>query len=214
MDEIKKRLAGFLILICSSCAHQAHVAEFHCEGQTLHLPKQNISGAQEKFNTHTGPQKFDNYISLSLEYGPFENLFQDLSRKISGLKNRGEAHVTVITPIEYDEILRSRLTIVELNTLAQNLNLQNSQLKAICVGKGEKKAVGQTYFVVLESQELLDFRRAVQKSFLIKGGLPGQFDPDHFYPHVTIGFSLRDLHESDGVIKGKNSCYSKLSFDH
>lgn len=178
----------------------------------MHFPKQNISGLLEQFILHHGLEKFSNYISVSLEYGDFGKLWKDLSEDIRGLKNRGEAHVTVITPVEYDEALKTKLSIEELDQMAQDLRIQESQLKLICLGKGEKIGVGQTYFVVLESEPLIDFRKKVLVSFLKKGGSPGQFDPEHFYPHITVGFSLRDLHESDGVIKDKNSCFKKLVF--
>ena len=211
----------FLIFFLIGCAHQKpriepynephnkshnEQCEFHCEGEVFHLPHQKISGKQEKYLAHSGAQKFDNYVSLNLNYQPFQILFTELNQKFGGLKNRGEAHVTVITPVEYNEILKANISIEELHALAAKMNLQKSEVKAICLGKGEKAELGATYYVVVESKDLLQFREKVLAAYLLKGGSPRHFAPEHFYPHITIGFNLRDLHESDGVKKDRNSC--------
>ncbi|OGT48298.1 MAG: hypothetical protein A3E82_05775 [Gammaproteobacteria bacterium RIFCSPHIGHO2_12_FULL_38_11] len=48
---------------------------------------------------------------------------------------------------------------------------------------------------------MLNIRRQIYQEYLANGGTRQAWDPDHYYPHITVGYSLRDLHESDGVIK-------------
>ena len=60
-----------------------------------------------------------------------------------------------------------------------------------------------TYFVVVQSEDLISIRKKIQDSFVGKGGDKNDFNPLNYFPHITLGFTKRDLHESDGVIKGK-----------
>jgi len=50
------------------------------------------------------------------------------------------------------------------------------------------------------------YRKEVQNLFISKGGEPVKFLPAKYFPHITLGFTKRDLHESDDVKKDRNSC--------
>lgn len=204
-----------LSFLLFTCANQSQKTEFHCLGELKEFTfkAKKINGESEKFVAHMGSKKFENYVVITLPYAPFGELLTSLQGQYGSLKSRSEAHVTVITPPEYDEVLSSFLTIKEINDLAQNSNIQVLKLQPICLGKAEAEISGATetaYFVVVQSQEVIDFRRRVYDAFVAKGGSPSRFDPENFYPHITVGFSLRDLHESDGVRKGKNACAAVL----
>ncbi len=216
MKNILFSLISFLFF---TCVHENHKTEFHCEGEPLifKLKVSEISGKNENFISHQGVKKFESYISLSLNYKPYEALFAELQKPFGPLKSRSEAHITVITPPEFDEVLSPYLTIDEIELLAKSSHLQQSRLSPVCIGRAQANLsdiTQSTYFIVIESTDIITFRRLVFKEFVAKGGSASKFDPENFYPHITIGFSLRDLHESDGVKKGKNACISKLDLQH
>ncbi len=202
-----------------ACVHpgraDSNKTEFHCEvaPQEFALSLSTISGKAESFLPHVGDKKFENYLSLNLPFAPFSQLNSDIQNQFGNLKNRGEVHITVITPPEFDAILSQKLSMKEINAIAENFKIQDSEVKAVCLGRGDAVLAGikqSTYFVVLESQSLVELRRQISSAYLAKGGKPHEFDPENYYPHITIGFSLRDLHESDGVKKDKNTCIAQL----
>lgn len=153
-----------------------------------------------------------NYLSFNLNYGPFKEYFDRADKyTYSPLKNRGEAHITIITPPEYNDDLKNFVSINEINEIAEKMNIQQSNYKPLCMGKGslvEAEKYLETYFIVVESEELLNIRKAIGKLYTDRGGK--KFDASHFYPHITLGFTDRDLHEADGVIKGPKSCMRTL----
>lgn len=147
-----------------------------------------------------------NYISYDLEYKPFEEMRLQLEKSLGlPLKNRGEAHITVITPPEYEQLSKT-LEPEQIHALANESLIKNPKYEIVCIGSGHLLLNGQdekTYFVVVQSTELLQIRqRLAEAAHLPKK----QFDGDLFFPHVTLGFTSRDLHYEDGVIKDKNSC--------
>lgn len=166
-------------------------------------------GSKIKFKTQS------NYLSMELNYKPSEQLRLELEKDLGKtLKNRGEAHITVLTPPEYNA-LKSKITIQEINEIALANQIQQSAVKPICVGAGESKNNNalKTYYVVVDAQNLLKIRKEIAETFANRGGDPEKFDAENFYPHITLGFTDRDLHqESDGVIKNSDSCRYKINF--
>ncbi len=214
---MKKHVLMTMIFFFSNCANKSQKAEFNCMGETTEfaLGAAQISGKIEPFLPHSGAKKFESYLAINLSYPPFAKLFEEIQKQFGKLKNRGEAHLTVITPPEFDEVLSPYLSMKEINEIGKKFTIQSSQLEMLCLGRGEVLIGGvreTSFFIVIESGDLIEFRRQVFKAFAAKGGPPGKFDPENFYPHITIGFSLRDLHEFDGVKKGRNACVSKIRF--
>lgn len=167
------------------------------------------------FFAHQGSGAFDNYLAMNLPYPPAEALWKSLEKQLGApLKNRGEAHITVISPPEFSGVLSKVLTMQEINEIAQVMNIQNARFTPLCLGRaqvtlGEKTE--QTYYVVVYSEDLLAIRRAIFEKYRSKGGEPSLWDPVHFYPHITIGFTKQDLHEeANGVRKGVNSCFCEI----
>ncbi|KHD88909.1 MAG: hypothetical protein OM95_06740 [Bdellovibrio sp. ArHS] len=153
------------------------------------------------------------YLSLELPYTAFEKLRTELekSQHVS-LQHRGEAHITVITPPEYKKI-QKKVSMKEINALAEQMDLKKAPYKLLCVGQGKVEDRGHkesTYYVVVESDRLFQIRKAVQLLYTSKGGSAQDFNPEAFYPHVTLGFTKRDLHLEDGVIKDASSCIYSL----
>ena len=164
--------------------------------------------------THSGSDRFDSYLSMDIPYKPVASLFDFLKVKTGlSLLSRGEAHITVITPIEYFDVLKDKLSIEEINSIAEKNKLQASKFEIKCLGQASKKIDGkleQTFYLVVSSSDLLKIRKDIHEKFISNGGREKKFDPQKFYPHITLGFTKRDLHESDGVIKDTSSCMSNL----
>lgn len=173
------------------------------------------NGDSVKFLKFDGPGQWDNYLAMNLNFKPMEDFFKQLQqREKKPLTNRGEAHITAVTPVEYWNKSRPRSVLMaEINKIAETMNIQKSKFEIVCLGKGstsvnEKKE--ETFFVVVLSDDLINIRKEIQKLLISKGGSSTEFDPMNYYPHITLGFTKRDLHESDGVIKGHNSCVNSI----
>ena len=167
------------------------------------------------FIPHRGNGFFKNYLTMNISFAPMADLFRQLlidQRK--PLTNRGEAHITVVTPPEYQFVLGKLVTIDEIDEIASKNRIQNSTFHVICVGRGEKvieSKLEQTYFVVVDSDDLLSIRKQVEKLYLERGGDKGKFSADHFFPHITLGYTKRDLYEQDGIKKDKRSCWKNIN---
>lgn len=179
------------------------------------LSKKVFDNSNLDFIPHQGGGPFDSYLTMEIQFEPMAELFKQLLiQKRMPLTNRGEAHITVVTPIEYNEVLKTKLSMKEIDNLAKEANIQSSKFETVCLGKGSleiEKKLEQTFYVVVRSQALLKIREAIQKLFIKKGGDGNLFKPSQYYPHITLGFTKRDLHESDGVTKDERSCFGDLS---
>ncbi|MCB0366331.1 MAG: hypothetical protein H6624_06080 [Bdellovibrionaceae bacterium] len=154
------------------------------------------------------------YLAMNVRFAPVDEFKSQVESQLNiALKSRGEAHVTVITPPEFQKVLRHHLTIGEINRIALELDIQAADLELVCLGRGEKLEPRQllsTYFLVVKSQKLLEIREKILEQYVAKGGQAEDFDPEAYHPHVTLGFSKRDLHSSDGVTKNADSCIADL----
>ncbi len=162
---------------------------------------------------HSGPGQWDNYLTMNLPFEPIAELFaQLLIDQRKQLSNRGEAHITVVTPVEYWNSLKpAGVSIEEIQKIAANKKIQQAQFDVVCLGQGEARLnekTEQTFYVVVKSDDLMELRREIRSLFLAKGGNAVDFMAENFHPHITLGFTSRDLHESDGVIKNADSCQS------
>jgi hypothetical protein len=168
------------------------------------------------FLAHSGTGAFDNYLTMNLPFAPAEALWKSLESALgTPLKNRGEAHITVISPPEFTGVLSKVLTMPDINDIATKLNIQSARFTPVCVGRAQVALEGkneQAYYVVVQSDDLVNIRRAIFRKYCEKGGEPSLWDPQHYYPHITVGFTKQDLHEeSNGVRKGANSCFMEIT---
>jgi len=147
----------------------------------------------------------DSYLVMNVRYAPVAEVFSQITPAVyPTLISRGEAHITVITPPEYSQSLKSKLSMKEINQIARDMEIQNARFDILAIGSGKIASSPrplETLFLIVRSGDLLQLRREIHKAFVAKGGDPKAFGPEHFYPHITIGYTKRDLHESDGVIK-------------
>lgn len=167
------------------------------------------------FVLHNGTEPMGSYLAMNLPFEPFEKLRLALEKKLGHkLKHRDEAHITVITPIEFDTVLKNKLSIDKINSFALLNHIQKAEPQFLCIGRGQKKnpdgKMLETFYVVVESQKLKEIRKKVAEEFIRAGGPEGEFPEDLFFPHVTLGFTERDLHYDDGIKKDQKSCFINL----
>jgi hypothetical protein len=153
-------------------------------------------------------------IFLPINYGPVEQIRLNLVQKLGfDLKKRDEAHITVITPPEF-EILQNKISMAQINELALKENLQSSNFIPLCVGRGRLQIDGReesTYYIVTSSPDLMLIREKIQAAYVTAGGKVSDFQAEIFFPHITLGFTKRDLHFNDGVIKDTTSCVADVA---
>jgi hypothetical protein len=145
------------------------------------------------------------YVAANLAFAPIAALRGQVETAMVGnLKNRGEAHVTTITPVEMG-ILAKKLSANQVERIAVDSGVQKAAIVPKCIGVGVK-GTDATFYLVVESPDLLKVRRAIAAAFVAKGGSAVAFNAENFYPHATLGFTKRDLFEGDGVVKSIASC--------
>lgn len=133
------------------------------------------------------------------------------------LSSRGEAHITVITPPEFDNYLKpSGVSINEIDAIALKYNIQKAPFQIGCLGAGTAmKTIGGVktkaiaFYLLVRSQVLNQIRMEVYR--LAKKKDPyTKFDPTNFYPHITVAYLNDDVHESDGLIKDARTCIASV----
>ena len=204
------KLVLFLSLLTSLCFGFSEIE----------LSKSILNTSKMEFLEHIDEQvPMRNALALNVEYDQISQVRDEIKkvikRKITffkGWDKDGEAHVTVITPVEYSQALMSKVSMKEINSIAKNNQIQNSDLKILGMGSGEKIAQGkkqETFFIIVDSMNLRKIRHLVYDLFVKRGGDPSAFDPTWFFPHITIGFTKTDLHENSGIFKNLKHSYDK-----
>lgn len=183
-----------------------------CANKPGSLAKIYYSTEDLNYNSHVVAA--DNYYAINLPYAPYENIRIAAESKLGlSLKHRGEAHITVISPPEYQKI-NNKLPMAEIESLARQMKLTQISYKPVCVGQGilkDSDSEKSTFFVVVEADQLFQFRKALQELYIKRGGNEFDFSYERYYPHITLGFTERDLHYEDGVIKDASSCLFSMS---
>lgn len=206
MRSILVFMTTLAALGCASKPHSQHLS-------SLTYNPADLRPQTERELSHDEQNENKSYLAMPLPFPPFDKLRQEIERSENlSLKNRGEAHITVITPPEF-KVLQKKISMKEVTQIAAKMKLQETPVKPLCVGKGslkDSKETKETFFVVVQADRLFEIREALQKLYVSRGGNPGDFSPELFYPHVTLGFTQRDLHFEDGVIKDASSCRYSL----
>jgi len=133
---------------------------------------------------------------------PVKHFAEALKRaeEIAGgnLITRGEAHLTVLTPPEYMR-MEGKLRKKILSEMKEAASKEGS-IRPVCIGRGQTELNGKvefTYYIVVEAKGI----RAIREKYRLTD----------FYPHITLGFTKRDLHFEDGVRKDKATCVAELA---
>ncbi len=167
------------------------------------------------FLSHTGAGKYQSYLAQNVPYEPIRAL-RDTLERVHGvaLKHRGEAHITVITPPEFER-LASVLSIEEINTMAAPV-IQSLRFNLECVGQTTSELNAEkarTFYLVVKSPDIMELRLKIASEYRSRGGKPPAFLTD-YHPHITTGFTHRDLHASDGAVKNSASCVHPVTATH
>lgn len=195
------------ILIAAGSAFASPIA--------LNLSAEMLENQTLPFIEHVGPvdDRFGTTLAMNVQYDPILSLRDQLREELklveplrffTGFAKNGEAHVTVVTPVEYHDKLRAFVAPERMNEIATRFDIQASELRVLGLGKGEAvlgNKQEQTYFVIVKAPNLLRIRRAIYREYIRNGGPKDGWNPDHFFPHVTVGYTARDLHEDDGILK-------------
>ncbi len=202
----------YLTLFCLLFCH------FLLAQSEIQLTTDIYHNEEEIFQSHSGTGPFDSTLAMTVKYQPIKNLRLQISKVIGkeldyfkGWNEDGEAHITVVTPVEYFNVLKSKLSMKEIDTIAERYDIQSSKINVLGIGSGKLSINGKnedTYFVIVDSADLRLIRLMIFYEFTRRGGERTAFDPAWFFPHITIGYTKRDLHEADGVLKNL-----KYSFD-
>ncbi|KAF9931271.1 hypothetical protein FBU30_010500 [Linnemannia zychae] len=188
----------------------------------LVIDKRVLRTSTVPFIPHTGNALFSNWVGLNVDFKYIQPVFQKVNTTQAlgngTLISRGESHITVILPTEYDNILsKAGVTIQELNALAtKNNRLQKSHFEIECLGRVQTVTKPDNVFqqsvqlIVKNYKDILAYRTDVFKLFVKKGGNPALFGAENYTPHITLGFKHRDIFIEDGVYKGKNACFHKV----
>ncbi|KAI8341513.1 hypothetical protein BC941DRAFT_510715 [Chlamydoabsidia padenii] len=150
------------------------------------------------------------WLGMQLDYTHVEPLLDGLNTTNQPLLSRGEAHITVIDPVEYQVLSRANITIDDLNYLARQNNIQSSGFDITCIGKVTQDN-NTVYQLIVASPALIGLREKVFRLYYSKQGNPSLFDPHAYWPHITIGFTDHDLFISHGVYKGVNACFRPVN---
>ncbi|KAJ1735576.1 hypothetical protein LPJ72_001800 [Coemansia sp. Benny D160-2] len=191
---------------------------------TFLLKKSALDSTGIPFTSHASDKPFGSYLQQTLDFGPFKELFDAISAASNAtIHSRGEAHITVITPPEFDLVLKpGGVTIEEIESIATANGIQNARLMPVCLGRfngtlpdpahSTDKAGFLLYSLVVADvySDLLTIRRKIFKLYGEKGGQGALFQPEAFWPHVTIGYDRQDLFIEDGIYKGSNYCYAPI----
>ncbi|KAJ3357939.1 hypothetical protein HDU91_005328 [Kappamyces sp. JEL0680] len=170
-----------------------------------------------EFSVHNSSAPFGSYLIQNLNFTLVTPIFNLLNATYGPLKNRGEAHITVITPPEFMSGLSTVLTMDDINTVAKNNNIQANRFDIVCVGRQSQMdsttkppARSSVFNILLEAPASLKIRKDVYALYLKKGGDPSNFNPYNFYPHITVGFEVKDWFPEDQVFKTKDTCIAPV----
>lgn len=188
---------------------------------------------EETFKSrYFGEGDWNGALAMDISYTPILRIRDQIEKSLyngkplkflTAWEPQGEAHITTITPVEYQECMWSEdrkidvLHIKDIEEIALDHNIQGSDLVFLGMGYGEKdftdrNNIDQTHFVIVTSKNLLKIRHAVYSRYLENGGDAGCWNPDQFYPHITVGYTHKDIHFPDVEKNLKNSQDSRFDF--
>ena len=143
------------------------------------------------------------------------------------LQDRNESHVTIITPPEgKTDFFPGSIGIDQVFPTAEMINMykksiQDTSFDVVCVGMQKNTKGNIVFFLVLESQDILNIRKDI-RDIVLQKDIDRVISSDHplmanapYYPHITIGFVGGDIHvDKHGklISKGSDSCVQGVKF--
>lgn len=187
------------------------------ESPALKFPRirsQDLQIPPVEFTAYLGFQHPENrqqihslpFLGVNLQAQPILNLRESIAREIKrDLRGYPEAHITILSPPEITQFFPND-SIAEISKWAANHQIQTIPFTVIGLGKASLSVSAdspnfETFFLVIESPEILAFRQQLFEKYATRKKAP----ESPFEPHITVGFTTRDLHSQDGASKGRQS---------
>ncbi|KAI8637137.1 hypothetical protein BD408DRAFT_425059 [Parasitella parasitica] len=178
------------------------------QGGAIQVNKKILSTEIIAFESH--PAGKASWLGMNFDFQYVEPVFEILNSTQVPLFTRGESHITVISPPEFSILSTTGITIDQLDQIALDEKIQHTKVKIVCLGK-ENVDGRIVYQLIVTAPNLVKIRRKAFQLFAKRGGNTSLFDPNSFWPHITVGFTSGDLFIEDGVYKGSNVCYRPIS---
>ena len=175
-----------------------------------------LNASAVPFQPHTAAG-FGSYLVMNLNVTYLQPLIAELNATSSlSLKSRGEAHITVISPPEFNSGLKAVMTMDEINQIAVDSGIQSSKFRVACLARQSQVDLklskrSAVYNLIVESPALFAIRNRIQEKYMEKGGDPSNFDSERYNPHITLAFEEHgDWFPEDQVFKTMRTCISKV----
>ncbi len=163
----------------------------------------------------------DGALIRNVDFKSVNNLIPQIEKSFDSilkgrkLQDRNEAHITVITPPEgRTDFIPGKLGIdSELPTdlmlkMYKNI-IQFTKFTPVCVGMQSNSAGNIVFYLVVESEEILNIRSEIS-DFVLERDVNHPFKSvnQSYYPHITIGYIGGDIHNVD---KGISTCVAEIA---
>ncbi|KAJ2338139.1 hypothetical protein GGH92_007306, partial [Coemansia sp. RSA 2673] len=79
---------------------------YNPDAPTFALPRDALDSHDIPFSNHSNNRPFGSYLQQTLDFTHFADLFKAINATVGTLQSRGEAHITVVSPPEYDRVLK------------------------------------------------------------------------------------------------------------
>lgn len=154
------------------------------------------------------------YTSVNALIPQLEEQFQELLGS-QNLRDRNEAHITVLTPPEARTgFIPGKMGTDQVLPTKEMLNryrgiIQDSLFEVLCVGMQQNAKGNVVFYLVLNSPDVFSIRKDIENIVSDSGRTDIPFQAvGSYYPHITIGYVGGDVH---GVSKGVDTCVAGVN---
>lgn len=120
------------------------------------------------------------WLGMNFDFKYVKPVFDLVNSTEVPLLNRGESHVTVISPPEFSVLASAGITIEQVNKIALDAKIQSSKVSLVCLGKEDVTVAGVkkiVYQIIVQVPNLVKIREQVFKLYAKQGGNTALFDP-------------------------------------
>ncbi|KAF1804644.1 hypothetical protein FB192DRAFT_1275489 [Mucor lusitanicus] len=105
---------------------------------------------------------------MNFDFQYVKPVFDILNSTQVPLLNRGESHITVISPPEFGVLATAGITIDQVNQIALKEKIQSSKVKIVCLGKEDVNGK-IVYQLIVSAPNLVTIREKVFQLFAKQG---------------------------------------------
>ncbi len=162
----------------------------------------------------------DGAMIRNIDFKAVNNLIPQLERtfakelKGQKLEDRGESHITVITPPEgktgFFKGSRGIDLVLPTKKMIQmyKKKMQEALYTPLCIGMQQNKDKSKTvFYIVINSEDIIDIRNSIYYYVQRKDKTIPFHPTKNYFSHITIGFVGGDVH---GVDKSSKSCVANI----